>query len=333
MDELNTVLVTGGAGYIGSHTVKVLKNSGYQVVVMDRLTTGHKKAVLTEHFYEADICDSKAVQDIVKRHQVDAVIHFAAKSLVGESVAHPDLYFHENTGKTNQFVSALIQCGMRTIVFSSTAAVYGLPETIPISEDTAKLPINPYGVSKLMIEQSFPWLEQAYGLKWMALRYFNAAGASLDGEIGEDHDPETHLIPLVLKTALGQRPSISIYGTDYNTHDGTCIRDYVHVLDLAQAHVLALEALERGVSCQALNVGTGRGYSVREIIEAAQKITGRDIPVVETERRHGDPDILIADSSKIQNLLGWKPQYSDLDTIIRTAWEWHRRHPYGFSDQ
>ena len=333
MNELSTVLVTGGAGYIGSHTVKVLKDSGYQVVVMDRLTTGHKKAVLTDHFYEADICDSKAVQDIVTRHQVDAVIHFAAKSLVGESVAHPDLYFHENTGKTNQFVSALIQCGVRTIVFSSTAAVYGLPETIPISEDTAKLPINPYGVSKLMIEQSFPWLEQAYGLKWMALRYFNAAGASLDGEIGEDHEPETHLIPLVLKTALGQRPAISIYGTDYDTPDGTCIRDYVHVLDLAQAHVLALEALERGVPSQALNVGSGRGYSVREIIEAAKQITGRDIPVVETARRPGDPDILIADPAKIKNLLGWTPKYSDLDTMIRSAWNWHSQHPYGFADR
>jgi len=325
------VLVTGGAGYIGSHTVKVLADRGVEVVVLDNLVTGHKEAVQRGSFYEGDIVDREKVRRIVERHRVSAVIHFAARSLVPESVARPDLYFYENTAKTNMFVSALIESGVRSIVFSSTAAVYGIPEAVPIPEDSDKKPINPYGLSKLMIEQSFPWLEQAYGIRWMALRYFNAAGASLEGEIGESHQPETHLIPLVLQTALRLRETFSIYGTDYRTPDGTCIRDYVHVMDLAEAHVLALEALESGVPSRALNIGTGQGYSVREIVEAAERVTGMDIPVVEAPRRPGDPDVLVADPRAIREVLGWKPKYSDLDTIIRSAWNWHRTHPQGYT--
>ncbi|MFZ3132397.1 MAG: UDP-glucose 4-epimerase GalE, partial [Desulfosporosinus sp.] len=240
---MQTILVSGGAGYIGSHTVQALIDRGFKVVVVDSLVMGHIGAVSPQAiFYEGDISDSELIGQIVKDHQVDAVIHFAARSLIGESMIKPDLYFYENTAKTNRFVSTLLQHGVNKIVLSSTAATYGLPEVVPIPEASKTVPINPYGASKLMIEQSFYWLEQAYGLKWIALRYFNAAGASLDGSIGEDHTPETHLIPLVLKTALGQSEAISVFGTDYNTPDGSCIRDYIHVLDLAEAHISTLEA-------------------------------------------------------------------------------------------
>lgn len=327
---MRTILVTGGSGYIGSHTVKVLLEKGYEVVVIDNFVTGHIGASLAEHVYDVDIADTSAVKQIVEEHGVDAVIHFAARSLVAESVAAPDVYLWENTAKTIRLASTLVQSGVDKIVFSSTAAVYGLPETVPIREDVPKQPINPYGASKWMIEQSFPWLEQAYGLRWIALRYFNAAGAALDGQIGEDHDPETHLIPLILKTALGQRETISIFGTDYATPDGTCIRDYIHVLDLAEAHVQSLEALERGLASQAMNVGTGQGYSVREVIDMAKRVTERDINVVESPRRAGDPDVLVADTSRIREMLGWKPQHSDLETMIRSAWHWHSTHPEGY---
>ncbi|TWH59761.1 UDP-galactose 4-epimerase [Desulfitobacterium sp. LBE] len=330
---MKKILVSGGAGYIGSHTVQALTEAGYGPVVLDSLITGHREAV---HggipFYQGDIADAELVTDIIKKEEVRAVIHFAARSLVGESVQKPDLYFEENTAKTNRFVSTLLQGGVNTIVFSSTAAAYGNPEEIPILEESHTEPINPYGASKLMIEQSFYWLEQAYGLKWMALRYFNAAGAAWDGSLGEDHTTETHLIPLVLKTALGQREAISIFGTDYKTPDGTCIRDYIHVLDLAEAHIRALEALEQGVPCGAYNVGTGTGYSVREVIAMAGKVTGLDIPVLEAPRREGDPDRLVAKVEKIQRRLGWQARYSDLETIIKTAWQWHQKHPYGYGD-
>jgi len=328
---MHTILVSGGAGYIGSHTVQALIERAFKVVVLDSLVTGHRGAVSSQAiFYGGDISDAELVGRIVKDHRVDAVIHFAARSLVGESMLKPDLYFYENTAKSNRFVSTLLQQGVNKIVFSSTAATYGVPEEVPIPEESKTEPINPYGVSKLMIEQSFYWLEQAYGLKWIALRYFNAAGASLDGSIGEDHAPETHLIPLVLKTALGQRGEISVFGTDYDTPDGTCIRDYIHVVDLAEAHILALEALEKGMASGAYNVGTGKGYSVREVIERAKNITGRDIPVVDAPRREGDPAILVAEVKKIEKLLGWKACYSDLDTIISTAWKWHQGHPQGY---
>jgi len=328
---LYSILVSGGAGYIGSHTVKALIGLGFNVIVLDSLVTGHRKAVSSEAiFYMGDIDDSELIERIVKEHQVEAVIHFAARSLVGESMVKPDLYFHENTAKTINFVSSLLQNGVNKIVFSSTAATYGIPEEIPIPEHSPTKPINPYGESKLMIEKALYWLEQAYGLKWNSLRYFNAAGASLDGSIGEDHNPETHLIPLILKTALGQRDAISIFGTDYNTPDGTCIRDYIHVLDLAEAHIRALEALDNGVESGVYNVGTGKGYSVREVIKMAKKVTGLDIPVIEGPRRVGDPDVLVAKVDKIEKMMGWKARYSDLETIISTAWKWHKNNPYGY---
>lgn len=328
---MGSILVTGGAGYIGSHTVQALLGKGAQVVVLDSLVTGHREAVPAKvPFYQGDICDDGLVGDIVKSQGVEAVIHFAARSLVGESMAKPDLYFYENTAKTNLFVANLLQSGVNKIVFSSTAAVYGLPEMIPISEESPTNPINPYGLSKRMIEQSFQWLEKAYGLKWIALRYFNAAGASLDGSIGEEHFPETHLIPLVLRTALGQREAIQIFGTDYNTPDGTCIRDYIHVLDLAEAHILALQTLDQQPACGVLNVGTGQGFSVREVIDISKKVTGIDIPVVEAARRLGDPDVLVAKVDKIQKTFGLKAKYSDLETIISTAWKWHKNHPEGY---
>ncbi|MDR3541780.1 MAG: UDP-glucose 4-epimerase GalE [Desulfosporosinus sp.] len=328
---MSSILITGGAGYIGSHTVRILREKSVQVVVLDSLVTGHRKAVPEEvPFYQGDISDVGLVRNIVETHGVEAVIHFAALSLVGESMSKPDLYFYENTAKTNLFVSNLLQLGVKKIVFSSTAAVYGLPEIVPIPEESPTNPINPYGLSKLMIEASFRWLEKAYGLKWVALRYFNAVGASLDGSIGEAHWPETHLIPLVLKAALGQRDAIQVFGTDYNTMDGTCIRDYIHVLDLAEAHVLALEALDHQIKSGIFNVGTGEGFSVLQVINTAKKLTGIDIPVVEAARRSGDPDRLIAKVNKIEKTFGLRTRYSDLETIISSAWKWHRNNSNGY---
>ncbi|MFC4769958.1 UDP-glucose 4-epimerase GalE [Effusibacillus consociatus] len=328
---MSCVLVTGGAGYIGSHTVKVLLKRGYEAVVLDNLSTGHRQAVLVDeaHFYQGDIADDELVTSIVEKHGVDSVIHFAAKSLVGESMKHPEMYLWDNTAKSVRFFTTLKECGVRNIIFSSTAAVYGLPEQIPIPEYLEKKPVNPYGESKLMVEKALQWMEQAHGIKWVALRYFNAAGAELTGVIGEDHNPETHLIPLVLQTALGKREAIQVFGTDYDTPDGTCIRDYIHVLDLTDAHILALEALKKGMSSGALNVGTGNGYSVREVIEMAKEVTEREIPVVETERRPGDPAVLVADSTLAQQLLGWKPQFT-LREMIASAWKWHSTHPEGY---
>jgi UDP-glucose 4-epimerase len=328
---MGSILITGGAGYIGSHTVRVLLEKKVEVVVLDSLVTGHRAAVPAEvSFYQGDISDAGLVRNIVESHEVEAVIHFAARSLVGESMTKPDLYFYENTAKTNLFVSNLLRLGVNKIVFSSTAAVYGLPETVPISEESLTGPINPYGLSKRMIEASFPWLEKAYGLKWIALRYFNAAGASLDASIGEEHLPETHLIPLVLKTALGQREAIQVFGTDYNTLDRTCIRDYIHVLDLAEAHILALKALDHQINSGVFNVGTGQGYSVLQVINVAKQVTGLNIPVVEAARRSGDPDVLIAKVDKIEKTFGWKASYSDLETIISSAWKWHKNNPGGY---
>lgn len=328
---MKRVLVTGGAGYIGSHTVRVLLERGTEVVVLDSLVTGHREAVPDDvPFYLGDISDGAVLTEIMEEHPFSAVVHFAALSLVGESMVQPERYFEENTAKTNRFVSHLLRLGVRNLVFSSTAATYGNPESVPIPETALTQPVNPYGLSKLMIEECFSWFEKAYGLRWVALRYFNAAGAALEGSIGEDHVTETHLIPLILKTALGQRKAISVFGTDYATPDGTCIRDYIHVLDLAEAHVCALASLEDGGTSGVLNVGTGAGYSVREVIEAAKKVTGIAIPVVEAERREGDPAILVAKTDKIQEQLGWQARYSDLETIIGSAWKWHREHPLGY---
>ena len=328
---MHSILVSGGAGYIGSHTVRTLVEQGYKPVVLDSLVTGHRESVsLDVPFYHGDIADSQLVRKIVEREHVDAVIHFAARSLVGESVEKPDLYFEENTAKTNRFVSSLLEAGVKRLIFSSSAATYGIPDEVPIPESAPTNPINPYGLSKLMIEQSLAWLDKAYGLKWIALRYFNAAGAALDGSLGEDHIPETHLIPLILKTALGQRETINVFGTDYSTPDGTCLRDYIHVLDLAKAHILALEGLEAGLGSGVYNVGTGSGYSVKEVIKTARKITGRTIPVLESPRRPGDPDKLVAKVEKIQTLLGWTPKHSSLEQIMESAWAWHLKHPNGY---
>lgn len=330
---MKNILVSGGAGYIGSHTVRLLLEEGYLPVVLDSLITGHLLAVPPEvPFFKGDIADTLLVRDIAKQMQIDAVIHFAARSLVNESIQKPDLYFEENTAKTNLFISTLLNSGVKRIIFSSTAATYGIPEQIPISEDTVPNPINPYGVSKNMIEQSLPWLEKAYGLEWISLRYFNAAGALLDGSLGEHHTPETHLIPLVLQTALGQQKTINIFGTDYSTPDGTCVRDYIHVMDLAKAHLLSLKAFEKGIQSSIFNVGTGFGYSVREVIDTARKITGREIPVIECPRRQGDPAQLVAAAQKIKTVLNWIPEYSTLDQIISSAWAWHNRHPHGFQE-
>lgn len=329
---MKNILVSGGAGYIGSHTARALVQQGYQAVVLDSLVTGHRQAIGRDMpFYQGDIADAALVKKIIVKEKISSVIHFAARSLVGESIRKPDLYFIENTAKTNFFLSTLLSEGVGEIVFSSTAAVYGIPEAIPIAEDTDLAPINPYGVSKLMIEQSLAWLGKAYGLKWISLRYFNAVGDSLDGALGEDHHPETHLIPLVLQTALGQRDCLDIYGTDYATPDGTCIRDYIHVLDLANAHIHALQALARGMANEIYNVGTGRGYSVREVIETARQITGRPIPCRESPRRQGDPGRLVAKVEKIREHLGWQPQYSSLEQILESAWSWHRTHPNGYN--
>ena len=318
--------MTGGAGYIGSHVVKELCRQGYDVVILDDLSTGHEKLLLDVPFYRGDIADSDLVKRIVLAHQVEAVIHFAAKSLVAESMRVPERYFLENTAKSVQLFSALIQEGIRHVVFSSTAAVYGIPDEVPIPETTDCRPVNPYGQSKLMIEQALYWLGQAYGVRWAALRYFNAAGASPDGELGEWHDPETHLIPLVLQTALGRRDELLIYGNDYDTPDGTCIRDYIHVMDLATAHIAALEGLRKGsLPSGPMNVGTGRGHSVREVVETAMEVTGRTIPYRYVDRRPGDPPVLVAATDKIRRLLDWKPVRSDLRTMIAEAWKWHRK--------
>ncbi|MBD1373285.1 UDP-glucose 4-epimerase GalE [Hazenella sp. IB182357] len=331
---MNHVLVTGGAGYIGSHTVCYLLERGLEVVVLDSLTTGHGEAVPhSVPLYIGDISDRELVSQIINRHQIDAVIHFAAHSSVSESIAKPDLYFEENTAKTAVFLSTLMKRGIKQFILSSTAAVYGLVNRLPIPEETNKKPINPYGLSKWMIEQQLEWLERAYGLRWMALRYFNAAGAMPDGSMGEDHSPEQHLIPLVLKTAQGKRGVIHIFGTDYPTPDGTCIRDYIHVLDLARAHYCALMAINNQVPSQAVNVGTGKGYSVKEVIATAEAVVKQMIPVVEKERRPGDPAILLADAYHAKKLLQWQPQYSDLYTIIENAWQWHQLHPEGYQGE
>lgn len=328
---MKSVLVTGGAGYIGSHTVLELKKHNITAVVLDNLSTGHREAVHTPHFYEGDISDRELVKSIIRKHSIDAVIHFAAKSLVSESIEKPELYFRENTIKSCSFFETIIQEGVKHIVFSSTAAVYGITGDKPIRETAQLEPVNPYGESKLMIEKYLHWVGKRHNVKWAALRYFNAAGAALDGIIGEDHDPESHLIPLILQTALGQRERISIFGDDYPTPDGTCIRDYIHVLDLAAAHLSALGALyEDRLVQNVYNVGTGAGHSVKEMIETSETITERNIPKQTDKRRAGDPPVLVADSRALQEHTGWKPKYSDLQTIIQSAWEWHKTHPNGF---
>ncbi len=320
-----SILVTGGAGYVGSHACKALAAAGYRPVVYDNLSRGHRQAVRWGPFVEGDLHDGTRLATALSSHGVTAVMHFAAFAYVGESVADPETYYANNLGGTLALLGAMRKTGVETIVFSSTCAVYGVPDTLPIGETTAKAPLNPYGETKLAIERALHWYAGAYGTRYAALRYFNAAGADPQGEIGEDHEPETHLIPLILRAALGSGDPIQIYGTDYPTRDGTAIRDYIHVSDLADAHVRALGHLAAGGDSAALNLGTGRGYSVREVIAAVERIGGRKVPQREAARRQGDPPELVADPALALSRLGWQPRHSDLDTIIATALAWETR--------
>ncbi len=315
------VLVTGGAGFIGSHTAKALARAGYQPVVVDDLRTGHRSAVRWGPFVEANIADKTTLCRVFERYRIGAVIHFAASAYVGESMRVPDLYFRNNVGSTLDLLEAMLEAGIPKMVFSSSCATYGNPVTIPIDEDHVQRPVNPYGESKLMCERLIHWYGNAYALKWVALRYFNAAGADPDGDLGEEHDPETHLIPLAIGAAMGTVPRLEIYGTDYETPDGTAIRDYIHVSDLADAHVAALRYLEDGGGSTALNLGTGLGHSVAQVVSAVEKLSGQRVPIQEQPRRPGDPACLIADAGKAARVLGWRPEHSTLEQIVKTAWD------------
>ncbi|WP_373486255.1 UDP-glucose 4-epimerase GalE [Acetobacterium malicum] len=327
------ILVCGGAGYIGSHVVRVLVERGYEVVVLDNFSTGHPGAVPDESvIVEGDIRDQDFLGQVFENHQIDCVMHFCANSLVGESMEQPIKYYHNNVYGTLCLLETMVAHGVKRFVFSSTAAVYGEPEESPITEDSSKNPTNTYGETKLAVEKMLPWMDQAYGLKSMTFRYFNAAGAHPSGEIGEDHNPETHLIPLILKTALGQRDKISIFGEDYPTPDGSCIRDYIHVMDIASAHILGMEKLLAGAESDVYNLGDGKGFSVKEVIAKTKVLTEKVFAVEVAARRVGDPAELIASSQKAQQKLGWTPVYSDLGEIIKTAWKWHQNHPQGYSE-
>jgi UDP-glucose 4-epimerase len=325
------ILVTGGAGYVGSHAARWLSRAGHDVWIYDNLSLGHRAAALPGRLIVGELSDDAKLQTDLREHSIEAVMHFAAFALVGESVLDPAKYYRNNIAATISLLEAMRSARVSKLVFSSTTATYGAPKTIPITEDEPQLPINPYGFSKLVVERALADYAHAYGLGYAALRYFNAAGASPDGDLGEDHTPESHLIPIVLQVALGQRKEISIFGDDYPTPDGTCIRDYVHVDDLAQGHLLALEKLTPGKGLH-YNLGTGRGYSVRQVIDACRKITGHAIPEVIGPRRPGDPPELVADSSRVQSELGWKPQYLEINSIVATAWKWHQLHPRGYGD-
>lgn len=326
------ILVTGGAGYIGSHTVEALKNSGFTPIVYDNFSTGHELAVPNDvQLIEGDIHDVRFAKHIMEQFDIAAVIHFAAYSLVGESMTDPAKYYFNNVEGSLHLLEAMRGAGVDRIVFSSTAAVYGEPQQVPITEESQLVPTNVYGRTKLAIEGMLADYARAYDMNYVALRYFNAAGASLTSDIGEDHSPESHLLPLILKTAQGVRKSISVFGTDYSTEDGTCVRDYVHVCDLAQAHVLALRHLLQGGSSRVYNLGSEKGFSVKQMIDTAKTVTGIDFSVAEEARRAGDPAILIASSAKIRQELGWEPQHSNVEEIISSAWEWHKKHPYGYN--
>ena len=316
-----SILIVGGAGYIGSQTAKAVAQAGHQPVVFDNLVYGHKWAVKWGPLVEGDLADGALVRRVLAEHKVTAVIHFAAYAYVGESVTNPRKYFHNNVVNTLNLLDAMVDGGVRDIVFSSTCAVYGEPQRVPISEDNRREPVNPYGDSKLAVEKILRWYGGAYNLRYAALRYFNAAGADPDGELGEDHDPETHLIPLAIEAALGGR-ELSIFGTDYPTPDGTAIRDYIHVADLAQAHLLALNTLGAGTPHLQLNLGTGRGHSVREVVAAVERVSGRKVPAQLVARRAGDPPELVADARQAAAALGWKPRYAALDTIVEHAFRW-----------
>lgn len=326
-----SVLVTGGAGYIGSHTVLELLKRGEEVIVIDNLQKGHKEALLSEaKFFEGDIRDSAFLDQVFTENKIEAVVHFAADSLVGESIEDPLKYYDNNVGGAISLLRGMSKHNVKKMVFSSTAAVYGEPDLMPITETLQTNPTNPYGETKLAIEKMLKWCEQAYGIQYVILRYFNVAGADLDGKLGEDHQPETHLIPIILQVALGKREKIMIFGGDYETSDGSCIRDYIHVTDLADAHILAIQRLREGGSSSTYNLGNGNGFSVKEVVEISRKVTGMLIPAEVTALRLGDPARLVASSEKAANELGWKPKYTTLETIIESAWRWFLRHPDGY---
>jgi UDP-arabinose 4-epimerase len=326
MHMKDPILVTGGAGYIGAHACKALANAGYTPVAYDNLVYGHRSAVKWGPLEEGDISDRRRLDSVIRQYKPIAVMHFAAYAYVGESVENPSKYYHNNVAGALTLLEAMRNSGIDKFIFSSTCATYGRPNQIPIVENHPQNPINPYGRSKLMIEWVLMDFAAAYDLKYISLRYFNAAGADPETEIGEDHDPETHLIPLVLDAALGRRNRLEIYGTDYDTPDGTCIRDYIHVTDLAQAHLLALEYLNDGGQSDVFNLGNGNGFSVRDVMTTARKVTGRDIPCAETDPRPGDPPVLIGSSDKIISKLGWRADHQSLEAILETAWRWHTKH-------
>lgn len=325
------ILVLGGAGYIGSHTVIELIDSGSDVVIIDNLETGHMEAVHPKaRFYKGDIRDRAFLDGVFEKEEIEAVIHFAANSLVGESMVNPLKYYDNNLCGTKVLLESMLSHDIKKIVFSSTAATYGEPERIPILETDKTEPTNTYGETKLSMEKMFKWTDKAHGLKYVSLRYFNACGAHKSGKIGEAHNPETHLIPLILQVPLGKREAINVFGSDYDTKDGTCVRDYIHVTDLAQAHILAVKYLMEGNESNIFNLGNGIGFTVNEVIEAAKEVVGKEIKVVMADRRAGDPAKLIASSDKAKAVLGWKPEHADLKHIIETAWNWHSNHPNGY---
>jgi UDP-glucose 4-epimerase len=326
------VLVTGGAGYIGSHTVRLLLARGHDVWVLDNLGAGHRAAVPSDRLIVGDLSNPHVIDHLLLDKRIEAVIHFAAFTYVGESVREPAKYYQNNIANTLTLLECLRRQKIGRFVFSSSAATYGVPAKSPITEDMPQAPINPYGRTKLIVEHILTEYAAAYDWAFAALRYFNAAGASADGSIGEDHEPETHLIPLVIQAIQGRRPHIEVFGTDYPTPDGTCIRDYIHVEDLAEAHALAMEKLQPGKGL-CYNLGIGKGYSVREVIRMAEQVTGKPVPVKEGPRRPGDPPELVASSAKIQQELSWKPRYTELRPIVETAWNWHRSHPRGYGDR
>ena len=325
------ILVLGGAGYIGSHTVYELIDKGDEVVIVDNLETGHIESVHKKaKLYKGDIRDREFIDSVFEKEEIDAVIHFAANSLVGESMTNPLKYYDNNLCGTKVLLESMVAHGIDKIVFSSTAATYGEPEKLPIEENDKTEPTNTYGETKLSMEKMFKWTGLAHGLRFVSLRYFNACGAHKSGEIGEAHAPETHLIPLILQVPNGQREAISIFGDDYDTKDGTCVRDYIHVTDLAQAHILAVEYLVKGNESNIFNLGNGVGFTVKEVIETARKVTGDPIKAILSPRRAGDPGTLIASSEKAKKILGWKPEHADLEEIISSAWKWHKGHPNGY---
>lgn len=328
------ILVLGGAGYIGSHTVDRLIEKGYDVAVVDNLVTGHRKSVNDKaHFYQGDVRDTDFMNNVFDEEDIEGVIHFAAFSIVPESMKDPLKYFDNNTAGMVKLLEVMAKHDVKKIVFSSTAATYGEPKQIPIKETDPQVPTNPYGESKLAMEKIMHWSDVAYGIKFVALRYFNVAGAKPDGSIGEDHHPETHLVPIILQVAAGEREKLQIFGDDYPTDDGTNVRDYVHVVDLADAHILALEYLKEGKDSNAFNLGSSTGFSNKQMLDAAREVTGKEIPAEMAPRRAGDPSTLVAASDKARKVLGWDPQFDDVKEIIKTAWNWKQQHPQGYDDQ